>query len=162
VLGLECPRERGCDDGKWYEWNPAPSWILEQVDALAKQVPIDRSKRYLAGWSGGASYLGMNAHRLKGFAAVVFHGGGQPPRGGVDDCPNGSLPAYFLVGDGNPAHPAAVRLKSYMEKCGQELAWDLLPGAHHGAEAKALDHDKAHAILEWLDRRAAPGTVATR
>jgi poly(3-hydroxybutyrate) depolymerase len=161
VLSLECPREDGCDDGKWYAWNRAPSWIRDQIRALARQLPIDPSRRYLAGWSGGASYLGMNAHRLDGFAAVVFHGGGQPPRGG-DDCPSASLPAYFLVGDGNPAHPAAVRLKRYLEKCGQQLAWDLLPGAHHGAEDKALDHDKALAILDWLERHEAPATIATR
>lgn len=162
VLALECPREDGCEDGKWYAWNRAPSWIQAQVDALAQQLPIDRSKRYLAGWSGGASYIGMNAHRLSGFAAVVFHGGGQPPLGNVDDCPGSALPAYFLVGDGNPAHGAAVRLKTYLEKCGQELSWDLLPGAGHGAEAKALDHEKAHAILAWLERRGTSGTVATR
>ena len=160
VLGLECPREDGCDDGKWYAWNGAPSWIEHQVNAVASQLPIDRSKRYLAGWSGGASYIGMNAHRWNGFAAVVFHGGGQPPRGGGADCPSSTLPAYFLVGDGNPAHPAAVRLKNYLEKCGQPLSWDLLPGAGHQAERQALDGEKVSSILDWLDSHTAPSSVA--
>jgi poly(3-hydroxybutyrate) depolymerase len=153
LLSLECPREDGCEDGKWYAWNGAPSWVQQQVDAIAQQLPIDPSKRFLAGWSGGASYIGMNAYRLNGFAAVVFHGGGQPPLG-TEDCPANALPAYFLVGDGNPTHGAAIRLKTYLEKCGQELSWDVLRGAGHYDEAKALDHDKAHAILDWLDQRA--------
>ena len=150
VLGLECPREAGCTDGIWYQWNPAPSWIVEQIDALA--LPIDRTRRYVAAWSGGASYIGMNADKLAGmFAAVVFHGGGQPPLG-RDDCPSGALPSYFLVGDGNPAHGAAVKLKDYLARCSQPLAWDLLPGAGLDDEAKALDRAKAEQILDWMEQ----------
>jgi poly(3-hydroxybutyrate) depolymerase len=159
VLGLECPRDDGCTDGIWYRWNRAPSWIAEQIDAL--DLPIDRDRRYVAAWSGGASYIGMNADKLAGvFAAVVFHGGGQPPQG-RDDCPSGALPSYFLVGDGNPAHPAAVRLKEYLAKCDEPLAWDLLPGAGHQAEAKALDREKADQILDWMERHTTSSVVAS-
>lgn len=149
VLGLECPREAGCTDGIWYQWNAAPSWIGDQIAAL--DLPIDPARRYIAAWSGGASYVGMNADRLSGFAAVVFHGGGQPPLGRTD-CPSTALPSYFLVGDGNPAHGAAVKLKNYLAKCNEPLAWDLLPGAGHDDEAKALDHAKAEQILDWLEQ----------
>ncbi|MBL9013012.1 MAG: hypothetical protein JNL83_02485 [Myxococcales bacterium] len=162
VLGLECPRGEGCTDGTWYEWNPAPTWITAQIDELARALPIDPVRRYVAAWSGGASYLGMHADKIAGlFAAVVFHGGGQPPRD-RDDCPAGTLPSYFLVGDGNPAHPAAVRLKDYLAKCDQPLAWDLLPGAGHGAEAKALDRGKADEILDWMERHTPGDVIATR
>lgn len=164
VLGLECPREAGCTDGKWYDWNPAPTWITQQIDELSKSIPIDPARRYVAAWSGGASYIGMNADKIGGlFTAVVFHGGGQPPKGrDRDDCPSRRLPSYFLVGDGNPAHPAAVRLKDYLAKCGQPLAWDFLPGANHGAEARALDREKADEILDWMERHTPGDVVATR
>lgn len=154
VLGLQCPRARGCDDeGRWYRWRGEPGWIFEQVEEVARAREVDAARIYLVGWSGGATYLGQRApHWHRTFAAVVFHGGGQPPS--RDACPARALPAYFLVGDRNPAHPAARRLRAYWEACGQDHVWDLLPGANHAAEEAALDHDKAAEILRWLDRRA--------
>ncbi len=161
VLGLQCPVSLGCEDGRWYKANPSPSWVAEQIDAVARELPIDRSRVYLAGWSGGASYLGMNAPAWDDqAAAVVYHGGGQPPIAG-DECPGGQVPAYFLVGDGNPAHGAAKRLRSYLDRCKQELTWDLLPGAGHHDEAVALDRAKADQIIDWLEDHARPADRPT-
>jgi hypothetical protein len=96
----------------------------------------------------------MHAAKLDGlFAAVVFHGGGQPPLGSTA-CPVRAMPAYFLLGDANPAHGAAVRLRDYYRRCAQELTWELLPGAGHPSEDKALDRAKAAKILEWLEDHA--------
>lgn len=161
VLGLQCPRALGCDDqARWYRWRGDPQWVFDQIAEVGKQRPLDSARMYIAGWSGGATYLGMMApHWQRRFAAVVFHGGGQPPH--ADDCPR-ELPAYFLVGDENPAHPAAVRLREYWKRCGQELAWDLLDGANHAKEDAALDANKAMVILEWLDRRSRPPLVSSR
>lgn len=161
VLSLDCPDKLGCDDvGRWYRWRGDADWVFTQVSELAQQRDIDPSRQYLVGWSGGASYMGLMAARWpQRFAAVVFHGGGQPPRD-KDQCPR-DLPAYFLVGDRNPAHPAAIRLREYWEACGQEVQWDLLPGANHAKEDKALDEAKATAILEWLDRRSRAPLVSS-
>lgn len=151
VLSLHCPRGAGCDDGMWYRWKTTPAWITEQVRAVIRAMPIDQTKIYAAGWSGGATAIGMHAPVLdEMFAGVVFHGGGQPPLT-TKECPARALPAYFLVGDANPAHPAAVRLRDYFERCNQELTWDLLPGAGHGREDEALDRAKAGEILDWLE-----------
>ncbi len=154
ILALQCPRAKGCDDdGRWYRWRGDPDWVVTQLREVAAQRPLDESRIYLAGWSGGATYIGQQApHWHRTFAAVVFHGGGQPPTGRT--CPASELPAYFLVGDGNPAHPAARRLRDYWQDCGQDHVWDLLEGANHAKEAAALDDAKAAEILEWLDRRA--------
>jgi poly(3-hydroxybutyrate) depolymerase len=148
VLSLQCP----CESDSWYQWDGSPDWIRKQVDEVAREVPIDRRRVYLVGWSGGATYIGMHAAAWpKRFAAAVIHGGGQPPAG--DACP-AHLPAYFLVGDRNPAHPAAKRLRSYLQDCGQRVVWDLVEGADHGDEEAALDASKARKILGWLDRHA--------
>jgi poly(3-hydroxybutyrate) depolymerase len=153
VLALQCPRERGCDDeGRWYRWAGHPSWIFEQLEHVKR---ADRERLVLVGWSGGASYIGMMAPAWQSrFDAIVFHGGGQPPRDDDAGCP--SLPAYFLVGDKNPAHPAAVRLRDYWSKCGARMHWDLIEGADHAAEDRALDESKAHAILDWIERQQSP------
>ncbi len=162
VLGLSCPRALGCDEqARWYKWDGEPAWVVEQVEAVGKQRPLDAARIYLAGWSGGATYIGMNGPKWQArFAAVVFHGGGQPPLTKMG-CPR-ELPAYFLVGDENPAHPAAQRLRDYWQECGQPVEWDLVKGANHAREDAALDATKAMAILEWLDRRSRPPLVSAR
>jgi len=160
VLSLHCPRGAGCEDGKWYRWRETPTWIAEQVREVIRAMPIDQGKIYVAGWSGGATAIGMHAPVLdQMFAGVVFHGGGQPPLT-TKECPAQALPAYFLVGDANPAHPAAVRLRDYFERCNQQLSWDLLPGANHGREDKALDRAKVAEILEWLEKHARQPNVS--
>jgi poly(3-hydroxybutyrate) depolymerase len=146
VLSLQCP----CESESWYKWDGPPSWIRAQVDEVARKIAVDRDRIYLVGWSGGATYIGMNAAAWSNeFAAIVIHGGGQPPDD--DACPS-HLPAYFLVGDRNPAFPAAKRLRAYLEACGQEVRWDLVEDADHGDEDDALDASKARRILGWLDQ----------
>jgi poly(3-hydroxybutyrate) depolymerase len=144
VLSLQCP----CESESWYKWDGSPSWIRAQVDAVARKIAVDRDRVYLVGWSGGSTYIGMNATAWPtDFAAVVIHGGGQPPDD--DACPS-HLPAYFLVGDRNPAFPAAQRLRAYLERCGQEVRWDLVERADHIDEDDALGAHKARSILGWL------------
>jgi poly(3-hydroxybutyrate) depolymerase len=152
LLSLQCP----CESESWYKWDGSPRWIRAQVDAVARKIPVDRDRIYLVGWSGGSTYIGMNAAAWPNeFAAVVIHGGGQPPDG--DACPS-HLPAYFLVGDRNPAFPAAKRLRAYLETCDQEVRWDLVEGADHSDEDDALDAGKARKILGWLEQhRRKPG-----
>lgn len=146
VLSLACPKDRGCDRS-WWRWNGDPSWLREQVDALAKLRPIDRERVWLAGFSGGASYIGMRAPELqRSFGALVYHAGGVPPSGG---CVAGGAPAYFLSGSKNPLQHLAIALRKHHEACGDGVVWDGLAGADHTAEWRALD---AHggAIVDWL------------
>jgi poly(3-hydroxybutyrate) depolymerase len=153
VLALDCPSDLGCDRiGRWYRWNGDPRWIRDQVRGFAQRVPVDMSRVYLAGWSGGATYIGKRMPMWTPmFAGVVIHGGGTPPS--TKDCPDRALPTYFLVGDENPAHGGSQRLRAYLHDCGQELKWDLLPGANHDQEDEALTPQKANEILRWLASR---------
>ena len=151
LLALECPKAEGCEDS-WWKWDGDPSWIGDQIDAAGKTRAIDRALVYLVGWSGGGSYIGYRAQAWSSrFAALVVHGGGMAPASA--DCPEQALPVYFLVGDRNPLHELAKRLRTYFDGCKQEVVWDLVKGADHGKEEAALTAKKADAILGWLADR---------
>jgi poly(3-hydroxybutyrate) depolymerase len=151
MLALDCPGELGCKDS-WWGWNGEPTYVLDQVAAIARRRAIDPTRIYLVGWSGGATYIGQRAPAWgRVFAAVVIHGGGQPPPG--DECPAQAMPAYFLVGDKNPLHRLSKDLRAYFEGCNQEVAWDLVRGADHAKEEAALTFRKAGEILDWLAAR---------
>ncbi len=121
LLALACPNDQGVQ-GSFWQWNGAPSWLTAQVDAFAAKVAIheiDRGRVWLAGWSGGAPYMGYRSPELqRSFAALVYHGGGMPP---TDTCEAGAssegmAPVFFLVGDQNPLHGLAVRLRQHHER----------------------------------------------
>ncbi|MBA3539479.1 MAG: hypothetical protein H0T79_07595 [Deltaproteobacteria bacterium] len=162
LLSLQCPEKRGCDDvGRWYRWAGDPAWIENQVKWVADRHAVDARRVYLVGWSGGASYIGQRAPEWAGmFAAVVLHGGGQPPSRSA--CPRDPLPAYFLVGDKNPAHDGARELRAWFERCKQPVEWDLIPGGDHEREEAALDTAKATAILGWLTTNGRAPAVSAR
>lgn len=147
LLALECPRSEGCK-GSWWQWAGDPAWLIAQVDAVAKRVSIDPKRVYLAGWSGGASYIGMIAPAwAERFAGLVIHGGGMAPQA---QCPGHVARTYFLVGDANPLHGLAQDLRAWTERCTGEVRWDLVKRGDHAAEEKALTRAKARTILDWL------------
>jgi poly(3-hydroxybutyrate) depolymerase len=151
LLALECPKDLGCRGGSWYRWDGDPAWLRARVLEVTRERPIDTSRIFLVGWSGGATYIGKHLQSWPPlFAATVIHGGGVPPID--DDCPDQAFPAYFLVGDKNPAHGGARRLRAYFARCEQENVWDLVPGANHAREDAALTAEKADEILDWLAR----------
>jgi poly(3-hydroxybutyrate) depolymerase len=149
VLSLACPATEGCR-GSWWRWNGDPQWVVSQVDHFARHHPIDPTRRWLAGWSGGATYIGWNAQAFeRTFAALVFHGGGVGPR--VPDCADPAAAAYFLVGSANPLHGLVLPLRDHFAACHQDVTWALLPGADHAAEWASLDA-RGGAIVTWLGR----------
>lgn len=153
LLSLQCPTAEQCK-GSWWQWNGDPQWIRDRVSDVAAQVSIDPARTYLAGWSGGATYLGLRAAAWSEiFSAVVVHGGGMAPREDPAPCPPRALPAYFLVGDANPLHSLARELRDHFVQCRQDVQWQLIPGADHRAEDRALDGKRALAILDWLAAR---------
>ena len=150
LLAIECPADRGCKQS-WWQWDGEPSYVFDLIDAVGKARAIDPARVYLVGWSGGASYIGYRAQAWSTrIAAVVLHGGGMPPAS--DDCV-AKLPAYFLVGDRNPLHSLAVRLRAFFDGCQQDVTWDLVQGADHAKEETALTAKKAATILDWLGQR---------
>lgn len=145
LLALEVPEGRS-----WWQWGGDPGWVIARVDKVATEAGVDRARVFLAGWSGGATYIGDHAQAWEPhFAGLVIHGGGRAP----DDraCVT-HLPAFFLVGNANKLHRLAIDLREYLEGCKQTVVWDLVEHGAHDAERQALTRRKATAILAWLLR----------
>lgn len=156
LLALQCPRNLGCTHGSWWRWAGDPLWLSQQVDEVAKITPLDRSKIFLVGWSGGASYMGLVSQQLRGFTGLSFNGGGIPPV--EDTCAPCQPPVIFLVGDRNPLHSLAIKTRDSLKSCGALLEWSLLPGKDHSGELAALDFIHTNRLLDWLEQHAACGS----
>ncbi len=152
VLAPMCPKDQGCLVGSFWQWSQGdpPAWIVLQIEAVRKKSSIDPNRIWIAGWSGGASFLGYHYPRLaEHYAAVIFAGGGMPPASKA--CAPCSPPAYFLVGDKNPLHHLAKGLKENILSCTKDVTWDLLPGKDHAGEWRTLSNKtKAGELLDWL------------
>lgn len=151
ALFPKCPREEGCTTGSYWRWNGEPSWLLAQVSKVEASYGIDPERRYLAGWSGGTTYLTFRfASWFPTFAAVSLTGGGA--RGG-DGCPAGAggvcAPALYRMGARNPLFDLADGARQELERCGHVVEWNVLPGLDHEGEWAAYVKD-AERILDWL------------
>ena len=149
VFAPACPRSEGCTGQSWWKWDGDPSWLLRQIDALAQLRAIDRERMWLAGWSGGGTYIGWNTQELeRTFAALVIHGGGVRPKD--PRCSEPKAAVYFLGGNGNPYHYLAEELHDYYVRCAHDdTTWTVVKGADHGGEREALV-SRREAILDWL------------
>ncbi len=151
LFAPRCPTSEGCA-GSWWRWDGDPAWLLGRVEALSKRFPIDPKRRYLAGWSGGTTYASFYVPRwFPTFAAVSLAGGGAPPHS--DEClanaGGACAPIHYLAGDKNPLFSLAEGARSYLEKCGHAVTWELHPGADHAGEWRVYEREAA-ATLGWL------------
>jgi predicted esterase len=148
VLALTCPLSEGCTQQSWWQWNGDPAYLREQIRFVTDRQPIDSERMWIAGWSGGASYIGYRTQEIeRTFSAIVIHGGGIRPADSRCSTPQASV--YFLVGNANPLHNLAVQLRDYYAGCGHDLSWNLLQGAGHDEERRALA-SRIGSILDWL------------
>jgi predicted esterase len=144
-----CPRSEGCTSRSWWKWDGSPAWLLRQIDALAQTHPIDRDRMWIAGWSGGGTYVAWNTQEMeRTFAALVIVGGGVRPKDSRCSDPRASV--YFLGGDANPLHYLTDELHDFYVRCGHDVKWTVLGGVDHPGERRALVKQR-EAILDWLD-----------
>lgn len=146
-----CPRSEGCSAGSYWRWNGDPSWLRLRVSEYARAIQSDASRIAVVGWSGGASYLGYRLPELGvEYNVVAFLGGGMAPASPSCE-PAAARPTYFLVGDKNPYHGLAKELRAAAERCGYAVSWNLLPGADHAGEWRAVSsRDRMGALLDFI------------
>jgi len=151
LFAPKCPSSRGCA-GSYWRWGGSVSWLDEQVDLFAAKHSVDSARVYVAGWSGGATYISMmNPDWFPRFAALSLAGGGTHPH--KDAClPNAGgscAPVTYLMGSGNPLFVLAENAKRGFERCGHELDFQLLPGVDHAGEWRAYQK-RLPEIASWL------------
>lgn len=150
VFAPQCPRSEGCK-GSWWRWFGDVRWIADRIDEVSELVGVDPKRIYLAGWSGGASYLGMASPAwFPQIAALSLAGGGGPARGScLSSAGKSCAPIHHLMGDRNPLFELAISTRDAFIACGHEVTWELVPGADHAGEWRAYSA-RAAEIAWWL------------
>lgn len=125
-----------------------PEWLDAQIASVASAARIDRI--YVAGFSGGASYLARWAPVHAGaISRVAFVSGGYPAS---DRCPTHPLSTLFLIGSNDPMIDLYVRpLAAWLGTCAKvEITWRVVPRLGHAAMHAALQSGRAAEIVSWL------------
>jgi MYXO-CTERM domain-containing protein len=159
LLAPRCPRELGCTAASWWQWlaesRHDPAWLGAIIEAVAARWPVDPTRVYAAGYSGGATYLGwyVPTHPTR-FAAVAHLAGGAPYR---PPCPACKVPVLFVIGSVDPMIvPYTQPLRAYYDACGgHEVAWQVLPGVTHEGIVGTLQAGRAKEVMAWLMARPA-------
>lgn len=166
LFAPQCPTDEGCrlrngtagHTNSWWGWLQYSTqyddhWISREVGAIAARYNLDRRREYLAGWSGGADYLGWYAPtHASQFAAAAFVAGGTPYD---PSCPSERFAGYFLMGSadfrylsGQPTQVAAV-----LRHCGDPTKMIVLSGDdHQGTITAVIAQGYATRSLAWLLR----------
>lgn len=155
LFAPKCPAALGCP-GSWWGWLQSgtayrDAWLGSQIAQVTGRYRVDRSREYVAGWSGGADYLGWYALRhADRFAAAVFVAGGVPY---VQSCPARKLPAFFLLGAADPRYLSGqpTQVQHVLASCGSETKVVVVPGAGHQESIESLrTRGYASRIATWL------------
>ncbi len=134
LVSLRCPRDRGCG-GSWWRWEASGShddfaWALAQIDALEAAYDVDRDRVYVAGFSGGSSYLSELVPRhTDRIAGALYLGGGYRPYG--VDCAACAVPIHFVIGDRDFLLDGAMHLRGFYESCDHPVDWQLVSDVDH-------------------------------
>lgn len=134
-----CPRAEGCL-GSYWRWGHSPDWLFARIDEVSARYALESNRVYVAGWSGGATYLGMTAEafssRVSGLSLV---GGGAPSQ---EPCLETSCVSVdYLMGDANPLFELARNTRDRLSECGHPLRWQELAHADHAAEWRAYQRE---------------------
>lgn len=164
LLAPHCPVSEGCSfpngagtTSSWWGWLQEGNryddgWIGRQAALVERRFTIDRAREYIAGWSGGADFLGWYALRHAArFAGAAFVAGGVPY---TNSCPSRRLAAFFLMGSGDFRYASGQpdQVRSLLVRCGSPTVEVVEPGADHTATIMSLQAGYGRRVLAWLLR----------
>ncbi len=158
TLVLRCPAAGGFGDPSWWRWHQGKdydaAWLRARMREVERELPVDPSRIFASGYSGGASFLSAYMREDPAlFSAVAFVAGGAPP---PPECMSRKTPACFLIGSRDTMLVSHVRpLHDALEKCGHEVKWDERADVTHEAILWHVERGGAEGILDWLLGRAA-------
>ncbi|MBI5531316.1 MAG: hypothetical protein HY898_01275 [Deltaproteobacteria bacterium] len=153
LSSLRCPKDLGCK-GSWWRWyltsQHDPGWIEAQIAAIAKEAPVDAHRTYVAGYSGGASYLGYYVPTHPQVFAAASH-----VAGGVkftSQCSTCKTPVHFLLGNQDPMIGMYTDYfhKWYEECGGHPMVWKILPGITHETIVGFVQTTWARQLTAWM------------
>jgi len=154
LVSLNCPRDLGCE-GSWWRWEAYVSshdfeWTERQVDAVEEAYNVERQQIFLAGFSGGSSYLSEYIPRYSHrYASALYLGGGYDPHG--VGCPECRLPIFFVVGDADFLRDSAEDLRDWYLMCTHDVDFDLVADTDH-----QIVRDRLPPLLERLGTMTHP------
>jgi hypothetical protein len=151
VLFVQCPRAAGCE-GSFWRWGGEPSFLVEVAQEAERRYATPTGQRYVAGWSGGATYLGMSAEAIAPeFRGMLLVGGGAPSGGA---CSAKCTDVGLLLGDRNPLHGLALEMRDRLTECGHAVTTHLARGADHAGEWRAYARTLPSLVRESMVRPA--------
>ncbi len=135
-----------CPEGQSWDGTNAGA-VVKIIGDLVKQLPIDRSRIYLTGFSmGGYGTFHLLAREPKLFAAgVPVAGGGNPATAGEFK----RVPVWVFHGENDDAVKVSQSrdLVEALEKARGIVKYTEYPAAGHGIIGRVYDDQEMH---EWL------------
>jgi predicted peptidase len=159
LVAPQCPKDKKWNDVNWHAMSHTtpekPSepmaLVLELLDVLPKELPIDAKRIYVTGLSmGGYGTWDLLARRPALFAA------GVPICGGGDETSAAAfakVPQWIFHGDkdGVVKPERSRNMVEALKKAGGEPKYTEYPGVGHNAWDKAYGDP---ALFEWLFARS--------
>ena len=160
LFAPQCPRDLGCD-GSWWRWLASdqhdPDWLPRQIAAVKSSLGVERV--YLAGFSGGATYLSAWAPaHARDYPLIALVSGGAPM---TDACPVAAQSALLMIGSEDDMLDQYVRpWASWFGRCADTATtWRVVDKLGHHEMHRALADRRASEVIEWLLETEAPPEI---
>ena len=120
----------------WQLRADGPQFIRALIDTVAVRQPIDRTRIYLFGTSGGAVYaLTLSMLESQLFAATAIHAGAWRTPNEFRAVPYAKrkIPIAMFIGDKDEYFPlfAVRKTQSALEQAGHPVSVTVIPGHNH-------------------------------
>jgi poly(3-hydroxybutyrate) depolymerase len=126
------------DPSRWDSDNDSPGFLRAMIDQVNAGHPVDASRIYLFGHSGGAVYaLALALMESEVYAAVGVHAGALPSQNvNLLARAERKSPIAIWVGDRDPFFPADLvkQTKTEFESTGFHVQLTVLPNQGHSYE----------------------------